>query len=97
MNENPWKQKETWTLIKTMSAETVLQEKLLKSGERRKRNLNNLYSPRKRPAKSFFVTRKGNIVGGGTNAILNALQAYLRYLEGTGRDDWQEYVVIFIC
>ncbi|XWS61020.1 hypothetical protein CRYUN_Cryun07bG0089900 [Craigia yunnanensis] len=32
----------------------------------------------------------GDIVGGGTNSVLNALAAYLRYLEGTARDDWQE-------
>ena len=45
---------------------------------------------RKQVDKSAFVTQKGNIVGGGTNTVLNALAAYLRYLEGTARDEWQE-------
>lgn len=94
MNENPWKLKESWTLIKNMSAETILLEKLSKSGERSKRNLNLNHAPVKKPDASVFVTQKGNIVGGGTNAILNALAAYLRYLEGTARGDWQEYAVI---
>lgn len=93
VNENPWKLEESWTLINNLSAETILTDKLSKLGKRSKRNLNNQHSPRKRLDKSFFVTDKGNTVGGGTNAVLNALQAYLRYLEGTGRDDWQEYVV----
>ncbi|XP_031265865.1 uncharacterized protein LOC116124296 isoform X2 [Pistacia vera] len=90
MNENPWKLKESWTVIKNISAETILLEKLSKSGERSKRNLNVNHAPVKKPDASVFVTEKGNIVGGGTNAILNALAAYLRYLEGTARDDWQE-------
>ncbi|KAH9647540.1 photolyase/cryptochrome alpha/beta domain-containing protein [Citrus sinensis] len=90
VNENPWKLEESWTLINNMSAETILTDKLSKLGKRSKRNLNNQHSPRKRLDKSFFVTDKGNTVGGGTNAVLNALQAYLRYLEGTVRDDWQE-------
>lgn len=41
---------------------------------------------------SVFISRKSNIVKGGTDVVLNALAAYLRYLEGTARDDWQEYV-----
>ncbi|KAJ0043202.1 hypothetical protein Pint_17260 [Pistacia integerrima] len=90
MNENPWKLKESWALIKNISAETILLEKLSKPGERTKRNLNVNHAPVKKPDASVFVTEKGNIVGGGTNAILNALAAYLRYLEGTARDDWQE-------
>ncbi|XP_060216607.1 uncharacterized protein LOC132644073 isoform X2 [Lycium barbarum] len=45
---------------------------------------------RKRPVKSAFVTQCGNIVGGGTSLVLDALSAYLRYLEGTSRDEWQE-------
>lgn len=45
---------------------------------------------RKKPEKSAFLTNKGNFVGGGSNLVLNALAAYLRYLEGTARDEWQE-------
>ncbi|CAD5187578.1 unnamed protein product [Musa acuminata subsp. malaccensis] len=39
---------------------------------------------------SMFVSQEGSLVKGGTNTVLNALAAYLRYLEGTARDDWQE-------
>ncbi|KAG9452441.1 hypothetical protein H6P81_005345 [Aristolochia fimbriata] len=39
---------------------------------------------------SVFVSKDGYVVGGGTDVVLNALAAYLRYLEGTARDDWQE-------
>lgn len=48
---------------------------------------------RKRPERSAFVTQQKNSVGGGTSNVLNALAAYLRYLEGTARDEWQEYVL----
>lgn len=47
-------------------------------------------APRNRVEKSAFVTEQGNIVAGGTHTVLNALAAYLRYLEGTARDEWQE-------
>ncbi|KAJ6410681.1 hypothetical protein OIU84_007437 [Salix udensis] len=40
--------------------------------------------------KHLSKSGKQNVVGGGTNSVLNALAAYLRYLEGTARDDWQE-------
>ncbi|XP_021657901.2 uncharacterized protein LOC110648094 [Hevea brasiliensis] len=90
MNENPLKLKESWTLIKGMSAETVLQKKLSKLRETDLNNLNFKQSQRKRLDKSVFVTRKQNFVGGGTKSILKALAAYLRYLEGTAQDDWQE-------
>lgn len=93
MTENPWKLKESWGLIKNISAETILLEKS-KSGERRKRNMNVNHAPVKKPDTSVFVTQKGNIVRGGTSAILNALAAYFRYLEGTAGNDWLEYVVI---
>lgn len=93
MNNNPCKSEDSWRAIKEISAETTLQERFSKSGQRNKDNLNFKYSKRKKLDKSVFVTQKANIVGGGTNAILNALAGYLRYLEGTARDDWQEYVV----
>lgn len=91
INENPWKSKESWTLIKKLSAETILQTMSSKLGETREKYFKTEYVTQKKSDKSVFVTRKGSIVGGGTNAILNALAAYLRYLEGPSRDDWQEY------
>ncbi|KAK2653594.1 hypothetical protein Ddye_013450 [Dipteronia dyeriana] len=90
MNKNPWKSEESWTVIKKMSAERILLEKLSELGKRIKKNLDIEHAPKKRADKSVFHTRKGNIVGGGTNSVLNALAAYLRYLEGTARSDWQE-------
>ncbi|KAK0598107.1 hypothetical protein LWI29_031698 [Acer saccharum] len=90
MNKNPWKSKESWTVIKKMSAERILLEKLSQLGKRIKKNLDIEHAPEKRADKSVFFIRKGNIVGGGTNSVLNALAAYLRYLEGTARSDWQE-------
>ncbi|KAG8638487.1 uncharacterized protein LOC110600318 isoform X3 [Manihot esculenta] len=90
MNENPLKLKESLTLIKGMSIETVLQKKLSKLRETNISNLNFKQSQRNRVDKSVFVTQNKNVVGGGTNSILNALAAYLRYLEGTARDDWQQ-------
>ncbi|XP_052197181.1 uncharacterized protein LOC127804359 [Diospyros lotus] len=101
MNDFRGESKDRWMSIKEISAESVLQknqfvppnnqnEKLgtSASGEI---NWNNSYkhSQSERP-KSVFVTQRGNSVGGGTTTVLNGLAAYLRYLEGTVRDDWQE-------
>lgn len=54
---------------------------------------NNEVNQRKRLERSAFVTQQGNFVGGGTSVVLDALAAYLRYLEGTARYEWQEYVL----
>ncbi|GLT40303.1 hypothetical protein SLA2020_144480 [Shorea laevis] len=90
MNGNPNKSLENWNMIKEMSAETLLQKKFPKSSGILSENSKFEHDEKKKLGKSAFVTRKGNIVGGGTNSVLNALAAYLRYLEGTARDDWQE-------
>ncbi|KAL5569987.1 hypothetical protein UlMin_026562 [Ulmus minor] len=93
MNKNPCKPKMSWTSIKGKSTETILMNELLKSGENNQKKSSLKYGQRfqeKRANNSVFVTRKGSVVGGGTNTVLNALAAYLRYLEGTARDDWQE-------
>ncbi|XP_074561653.1 uncharacterized protein LOC141817941 isoform X2 [Curcuma longa] len=50
-------------------------------------NLNNELGVKN--SSSMFTT-KGSYVKGGTGVVLNALAAYLRYLEGTARDDWQQ-------
>jgi len=94
VNESPSKLNESWALLKEMSSETILQKQLSKSGKVSLNNSNFKHTKRKRLDKSVFVTQKQNVVGGGTNSVLNALAAYLRYLEGTARDDWQEYVLI---
>ncbi|XP_024024888.1 uncharacterized protein LOC21387869 [Morus notabilis] len=94
MDTNSWKLKSSWTNIKEKSAETILMKEFLKPGEH---NLNKSISfqnaqsfQKKREVNSVFVTRKISAVGGGTTTVLNALAAYLRYLEGTARDDWKE-------
>lgn len=90
IKEKPSKSKESWNLMKEMPAEYILKENLSKPSGTKINSLNVKSIDRRRLDKSVFVTRKGDIVGGGTNTVLNALAAYLRYLEGTARDDWQE-------
>ncbi|KAA3459777.1 (6-4)DNA photolyase [Gossypium australe] len=90
IKEKLGKSKESWNLMKEMPAEVLLKENLSKSSETIPKSLNDKSIEQRRLDKSVFVTRKGDIVGGGTNTLLNALAAYLRYLEGTARDDWQE-------
>uniref|UniRef100_A0A5B7B338 Photolyase/cryptochrome alpha/beta domain-containing protein n=1 Tax=Davidia involucrata TaxID=16924 RepID=A0A5B7B338_DAVIN len=102
VNYNPGKLKGHWSSSKETLAETKLQKAQvppnnliegLGLSESRKSNQNNSIYKRarsKRPEKSVFVTQRGNLVGGGTSVVLNALAAYLRYLEGTILDDWQE-------
>ncbi|GFY84322.1 DNA photolyase [Actinidia rufa] len=101
MNDCQAKSKDSWTSIREISAETVLHKNqfvpssnqveglhLAKSGEIKQ---NNSYEhSQSKIQESVFVTQSRNIVGGGTTGVLNALAAYLRYLEGTVRDDWKE-------
>lgn len=94
MNNNPSRQKESWTSIKEKSAEIMLMKELYKTWESNQKHVQSVQ--KKRLDNSVFVTREGSSVGGGTETVLNALAAYLRYLEGTARDDWQEYVVNII-
>lgn len=93
MNNNRCKPRRVWTSIKETSAESILQKELLEPVESNQKDLSFGHIKAKQLGKSAFVTQKGNFVGGGTNTVLNALAAYLRYLEGTARDDWKEYVV----
>ena len=93
MDKKSGKRKKSWTVIKEKSAETVLMKEFFKPGERNQNmsHFNSVQSfQKKRVVDSVFVSRKGSSVGGGTSTVLNALAAYLRYLEGTARDDWQE-------
>ncbi|TYI53173.1 hypothetical protein E1A91_D12G300300v1 [Gossypium mustelinum] len=90
IKEKLGKSKESWNLMKEMPAEVLLKENLSKSFGTIPKSLNDKSIEQRRLDKSVFVTRKGDVVGGGTNTLLNALAAYLRYLEGTARDDWQE-------
>ena len=40
----------------------------------------------------MFASESSLEVRGGTDITLDALDAYLKYLEGTGKASWQEYV-----
>lgn len=98
--------KDSWAIIKETSADIALRNEHMKmfrnfrSYDDNSRNSNKPKSEdsfqnltknrRKRLKNSVFGTSKGNIVAGGTYVVRNALSAYLRYLEGTSRDDWQE-------
>ncbi|KAI3458274.1 hypothetical protein Pfo_014937 [Paulownia fortunei] len=91
--------KKEWTSIKKFSAENLLQKKKrrgnleLKPAELKEDNQQGSGSKttqRKKSEKTAFVTSQGSLVGGGSSLVLNALAAYLRYLEGTARDEWQE-------
>lgn len=98
MDESPYKLKDSWSLIKNTSAENVLQNARILISNGLTNSQSYLNSPstqikKKRLKISAFITKQGNFVGGGTNDVLNALAAYLKYLEGTARDDWQEYVL----
>ncbi|KAL7001665.1 hypothetical protein U1Q18_002814 [Sarracenia purpurea var. burkii] len=101
MNDCPEKSKDYWTSVKEISAQTVLLKnqsvnssnqieglRLPKSGISSQSN--SYKGPQSKRQEPVFVTQRGNVVGGGTTGVLNALAAYLRYLEGTVRDDWQE-------
>ncbi|CAL5323032.1 unnamed protein product [Camellia sinensis] len=103
MNDCLGKSKDNWTSIKEISAETVLcknqfvrtsnQIEGLGSSKLGESNQNSSYKHgQSKRQESVFVTQRGNLVGGGSTVVLKALAAYLRYLEGTIRDDWKEYV-----
>lgn len=88
------KPKDELMLIKKTSAEDILRKTQVLPDNQIESSLSNSYKQdnRKKRGNSVFVTQ-GSSVGGGTGDVLNALAAYLRYLEGTVRDDWQEYVL----
>ncbi|KAK1366662.1 Photolyase/cryptochrome alpha/beta domain-containing protein [Heracleum sosnowskyi] len=90
-NEIVNKQKDEFMLIKKTSAEDMLRKPQVLPKNQIEGSLRKSYKQdnRKKPGNSVFVTQ-GSSVGGGTGDVLNALAAYLRYLEGTVRDDWQE-------
>ncbi|XP_058768415.1 uncharacterized protein LOC131642150 isoform X2 [Vicia villosa] len=90
MANNRRKSLDDWNMIKETSAETLLGREMLKSRESGERSYSFRQIKSREPNESVFVTQKGNVVGGGTYSVLNALAGYLRYLEGTARDDWQE-------
>ncbi|XP_010433666.1 PREDICTED: uncharacterized protein LOC104717742 isoform X1 [Camelina sativa] len=90
MKESLCEKESSWRDMAHVSAERVLVERIgnLKKGSSVEPISDG--SLRKKVHNSVFVTRKRDTVAGGTEVVLNALAGYLRYLEGTSRDDWQE-------
>ncbi|RYR27102.1 hypothetical protein Ahy_B02g061435 isoform C [Arachis hypogaea] len=90
ITSNQGRLRERWNSIKLTSAETLLRNKIMKSSESSEGSYDSRQLQSKKSNESVFLSQKGNAVGGGTNNVLNALAAYLRYFEGTAHDDWQE-------
>ncbi|XP_016188074.2 uncharacterized protein LOC107629721 [Arachis ipaensis] len=90
ITSNQGRLRERWNSIKLTSAETLLRNKIMKSSGSSEGSYDSRQLQSKKSNESVFLSQKGNAVGGGTNNVLNALAAYLRYFEGTARDDWQE-------
>ncbi|CAD5329005.1 putative alpha/beta hydrolase-1, DNA photolyase, rossmann-like alpha/beta/alpha sandwich [Arabidopsis thaliana] len=89
LKESLWEIENSWREMAQASAERVLMERL---GNLKESSMEPIVdgSLGKKVDNSVFVTSKRDTVGGGNEVVLNALAGYLRYLEGTSRDDWQE-------
>lgn len=95
MKESLCEKEISWRDMAQASAERVLVERI---GNLKGSSMEPIIdgSLGKKVHNSVFVTIKRDTVAGGTEVVLNALAGYLRYLEGTSRDDWQEYVGLLI-
>lgn len=95
MKESLCEKEISWRDMAQASAERVLVERI---GNLKGSSMEPIIdgSLGKKVHNSVFVTIKRDTVAGGTEVVLNALAGYLRYLEGTSRDDWQEYVGFLI-
>lgn len=95
---------DNWVPLKSMSARAVLTKKInqkkIKSnatlstsnGENIEDITMDSGASGRRIINSMFASENSLQVRGGTDITLDALAAYLRYLEGTGNASWQEYV-----
>lgn len=93
---------DNWVPLKNTSARSVLKktlsQKKIKSnttlstsnGENIEDLSMNSGTPGRRIMNSMFASENSLEVRGGTDITLDALAAYLRYLEGTGNASWQE-------
>lgn len=95
---------DNWAPPKSMSAisilkKTISQKKIKSNATLSTSNGENIEditmdsgASRKRITNSMFASENSLEVRGGTDITLDALAAYLKYLEGTGNASWQEYV-----
>ncbi|KAJ0968529.1 hypothetical protein J5N97_025446 [Dioscorea zingiberensis] len=104
MAENTCQSDEIWSSLKRTSAKAILHQGTINQTIAKNKLVLGLDESKKNNKESSLVIEKtqkaksigslfaegGNQVRGGTDVVLNALAAYLRYLEGTARDDWQE-------
>ncbi|KAK4766595.1 hypothetical protein SAY87_008237 [Trapa incisa] len=90
MKTGTLKLNDSWASMKAKSADTLLRERISKSEGINADGSFYMYTEDKTLKNSFFMTKNENAVGGGEGAVLDALAAYLRYLEGTARANWQE-------
>ncbi|KAG8057541.1 hypothetical protein GUJ93_ZPchr0002g24229 [Zizania palustris] len=90
---------DNWVPIKTTSARSILKKTLsqikVKSGAASSDSNGEdiiAYSGRsgRKIRDSMFASESSVDVRGGTEITLDALSAYLKYLEGTGKANWQE-------
>ncbi|XP_066390608.1 uncharacterized protein [Miscanthus floridulus] len=93
---------DNWAPLKSMSAisilkKTISQRKIKSNATLSTSNGENIEditmdsgSSRKRIINSMFASENSLEVRGGTDITLDALSAYLKYLEGTGNASWQE-------
>ncbi|RZR91762.1 hypothetical protein BHM03_00019946 [Ensete ventricosum] len=87
----PCQSDDSWNSLKKASPKSILKMNRNQDIIKISSTFNNVRSTK--ISNSMFVSQEGSMVKGGTNSVLNALTAYLRDLEGTARDDWQEYVL----
>ncbi|KAJ8470631.1 hypothetical protein OPV22_024974 [Ensete ventricosum] len=84
----PCQSDDSWISLKKASPKSILKMNRNQDIIKISSTFNNVRSTK--ISNSMFVSQEGSMVKGGTNSVLNALTAYLRDLEGTARDDWQE-------
>ncbi|KAJ0968510.1 hypothetical protein J5N97_025427 [Dioscorea zingiberensis] len=111
MAENTCQSDEIWSSLKRTSAKAILHQGTINQTIAKNKLVFGLDESKKNNKESSLVIQKtqkakpigslfaegGNQVRGGTDVVLNALAAYLRYLEGTARDDWQEGPHLVFC
>ncbi|KQJ91197.1 uncharacterized protein LOC100826912 isoform X3 [Brachypodium distachyon] len=93
---------DNWVNIKSMSARSILKANLNRNNVKSNVTLTvdnggnveditpNAGSTGRKIMDSMFASESSLQVRGGTDLTLDALAAYLKYLEGTGKANWQE-------
>uniref|UniRef100_M8AR95 AB hydrolase-1 domain-containing protein n=1 Tax=Aegilops tauschii TaxID=37682 RepID=M8AR95_AEGTA len=93
---------DNWVPIKSTSARSILKAALIQrkiksnvslsdgDGENIEDITTSAGAPGRKIAGSMFASESSLEVRGGTDITLDALDAYLKYLEGTGKASWQE-------